>query len=514
MGFFDVFKFGKKEEKKVTMPIGAASRLRPVYGHGADCFKNSAFWSCVTLICSKIATLPLTPHIEKRDGSSTTMSRDRMLYNLLQAPNPYMGHHDFFSIMCLNYLLPGQAIAILERASNGIVVAMYPVSPSCVTTRWDNGEQLFTIAGLNGSKTYRREDLLIIRGVPVSYDDTLSPLDYARDGIELSEKAKQLQSEYYDGGSVLGKFIKVPQSTYNNLREEIKEVFDNSRKYRNIVLPDNISVDPIKADGESISKLIEAQNWDVAEVSRRFHVPKCYLGDTSGGYGTAEQQAIQLVQECLQPICKTWEMALKMDVCQDYEYVKFDLQSLMRGDHATRQAWYTAMLTHGVYSVNEVRALEDLEPIGPEGDVHYFQSGFANIKDIEKGAFTNDGSTDDTESQPEKSESYDAQLKILEQLIKSRQSIAPVAAALGVADKKWVEEYEQQLSRRMESGGNAESEAYRALNALLTKHASDRSVKITVDGISPVDGYFVVEGKKYRNPPFYEGDRRIVKECL
>lgn len=89
-----------------------------------------------------------------------------------------------------------------------------------------------------------------------------------------------------------------------------------------------------------------------------------------------------------------------------------------------------------------------------------------------------------------------------------------MAAALGVLDKKWVEEYEQQLSRRMESGGNTENEAYRALNALLTKHAGDRSVKITVDGISPVDGYFIVEGKKYRNPPFYEGDRRIVKECL
>ncbi len=511
MGFLDIFKFGRKEEKVATLPIGAASRMRPVYGASADCFKNSAFWSCVTLISSKLATLPLTPHEEKRNGGSTTMDRTRALYNLLQSPNPYMSHHDFFTIMALNYLLPGQAIAILERAKNGIVINMYPVSPSCVHSQWVDGVQLFTITGLNGAKTYRREDLLIIRGVPISYDDVLSPLECAREGLELSEKAKNLQYEYYEGGSVLGKFIKVPQSTYNNLREEIKEVFDNSRKYRNIVLPDNITVDPIKADGESISKLIEAQNWDVAEVSRRFHVPKCYLGDTSGGYGTAEQQAIQLVQECLQPICKTWEMAFKMDVCQDYEYVKFDLQSLMRGDHATRQAWYTAMLTHGVYSVNEVRALEDLEPIGPEGDVHYFQSGFANLKDIESGAFTKDGGSDTSDNAEE---TYKTHLSILEGLIREGKSIEPVAKMLGVPDSTWISGYDKALKERIAKGSALKSETYRALNALLVKHASDKRLKITVDGIEPVDGYFTVGGKKFRNPPFYEGDTRIVKEWI
>ena len=167
MGFLDIFKFGRKEEKVATLPVGAASRMRPVYGGSADCFKNSAFWSCVTLISSKLATLPLTPHEEKRNGGSTTMDRTRALYNLLQSPNPYMSHHDFFTIMALNYLLPGQAIAILERAKNGIVINMYPVSPSCVHSQWVDGVQLFTITGLNGAKTYRREDLLIVRGVPM-----------------------------------------------------------------------------------------------------------------------------------------------------------------------------------------------------------------------------------------------------------------------------------------------------------------------------------------------------------
>jgi phage portal protein BeeE len=41
----------------------------------------------------------------------------------------------------------------------------------------------------------------------------------------------------------------------------------------------------------------------------------------------------------------------------------------MRGDAAARSAYYTAMLTSGVLSINEVRDLEDYDPI-PAGDGH------------------------------------------------------------------------------------------------------------------------------------------------
>lgn len=513
MGLFDRFSRKNKEEK-TNIPLGAGARNR-LFSPKADCFENSAFWSCITLLCQKYATLPFTPHEE---GSYRAMGRSRALYRLIENPNPWMRQYDFMYVMGINFELHGQAIAVIERASNGIPIGLYPVSPSSVYARWDDNDIIYTVSGDNGSATYKREDLLIINNTPSGYTSVLSPLQFAESGLELSEKAKQLQADYYEGGSVLGKIIKTPERTYQAQKETIKAIFDSSRKYRNIILPDSVSVEPIKADGESISKLIEAQSWDVLEVSRRFHVPKSYLGDTSGGYGNMEQQALQLISECLQPRCKCWEMAWNADVCDDNEYVKFDLQSLMRGDHATRQGWYTQMLTHGVYSINEVRAFEDLEPIGKEGDVHYFQAGFANVKDIETGAFTKTGVGADAPQNKEEENTRSKNVLTLKTALEStenRDDLSPllrkIAEEIGVKDKAWLGSYITEFNKRNTSSGQ---EAYRTVNAFIVKKCNENCQKYTVEGLEPTQGYFEFEGKKYRNPPFYEGDTRLVSEVM
>jgi phage portal protein BeeE len=53
--------------------------------------------------------------------------------------------------------------------------------------------------------------------------------------------------------------------------------------------------------------------------------------------------------------------------------VRFDMRSLLRGDLDSRREYYATALQHGFMSVNEVRALEDLNGIGEAGDLHLCQ---------------------------------------------------------------------------------------------------------------------------------------------
>lgn len=504
-----IFNFKRKAEN-VRLPgnMGVGSRLVRTNNNALT---NSSYWCCITLLCQKYATLPLTIH---KQGSATPLGRNRLLPQLMERPNKWMSHYDWMYVMAFNFENHGCAIAIKERASNGRIIALYPVSPSTMTAHWTESGELRYRCNTNG-QDYTREDLLIITNTPAGYDTVLSPLEYATNDLELANQSKKLQGEYYRGGSVIGRLIKVPSSQYDKQKEAIQEAFSSSSGFRNIVLPDSVEVEPIKVEGDDISKLITAQQWDVMEVSRRFHVPKTYLGDTTGGYGTQEQQAIQFVTECLQPRCKAWEIALTHDLCEDDEYFKFELQSLMRGDHAARQAWYTAMLTHGVMSVNEVRELEDMEPIGKEGDVHYFQAGFANIKDIESGAFTKNGaasSSEDKESLAKAKDMAEKSCVVFEtkDIMAIVNRLKVMKDSFGVEDYDWEVSYIEGIKRRLESSWNPVAESYRAMNAIIVKKCQSEGLRYSLGDVEPKDGYFEENGKKFRNPPCKPNDTRIL----
>jgi len=67
-------------------------------------------------------------------------------------------------------------------------------------------------------------------------------------------------------------------------------------------------------------------------------------------------------------------------------YTRIALQALMRGDSSARADFYERMFRMGVFSPNKILELEDMDPIGPEGDEHYIQKQFTTLKRIVDGA--------------------------------------------------------------------------------------------------------------------------------
>jgi phage portal protein BeeE len=49
------------------------------------------------------------------------------------------------------------------------------------------------------------------------------------------------------------------------------------------------------------------------------------------------------------------------------------MQDLLRGDTKARSDYYHQMLTDGVFTINEVRTMEDYNTIGAKGDIHLVQ---------------------------------------------------------------------------------------------------------------------------------------------
>lgn len=94
-----------------------------------------------------------------------------------------------------------------------------------------------------------------------------------------------------------------------------------------------------------------------------------------------EHQSLEFVQYTMLPWLRRWEQAISRDLIGEPErfYIKFNVEGLLRGDSTARSAFLREMTNAGLYTINEGREKENLEPIGPNGDVHLVQGAMTTL---------------------------------------------------------------------------------------------------------------------------------------
>jgi len=145
------------------------------------------------------------------------------------------------------------------------------------------------------------------------------------------------------------------------------------RAFRTAVLPNGVKAHELSGSNEA-AQYLETRQYQVIEICRAFRVPPHMIQDlTRSTYSNIEVQGTEFVQHCLLPHLKRWESAIARDLIEDDEryFAEHSVSGLLRGDHASRSAYYVSALQNGWMTVNEVRELENLNPIGPEGDQHF-----------------------------------------------------------------------------------------------------------------------------------------------
>ena len=122
------------------------------------------------------------------------------------------------------------------------------------------------------------------------------------------------------------------------------------------------------------SQLMDIRNFQTEDIARIFRVPQHLIGYLQRSTNNnIEHQSIEFVKFTMGPWLRRWEEAIERDLLLDDRfYVKFNFDGLLRGDSASRTAFYREMVNTGIFSINECRELEDMNPI-EGGDVHLVQ---------------------------------------------------------------------------------------------------------------------------------------------
>jgi HK97 family phage portal protein len=390
------------EQRAQNMFMEPLIPSRPAYATPAgvdvnaeSAIRMSTVYACVRLLGDTISSLPLGAYVRR--------GRNRIPYAAVYGeqpawvnkPNPDCTRLDFYEQVISSLNLHGNAFIITVRDDLGDVVELYAVNPLNVRIRRPdpNAEVIYevTIGIQPGGVVYedmqsvtqevktmiltKREMLHIPLFKLPGQLLGLGPIGAARITLGSAMAAEVYAASYFGNAANPGGVIEAPTEL---TEEQISDIARNwnlshSGPYRAGklgVLTGGASFKPLTLNAAD-AQLLEVRRFGVEEIARIFRVPISLLGHPVAGamsFASVEAQNLSFVQHSLRPLLERLEQALSPLLPEPDGFIKFNLDALLRGTTLERYEAYTKGLNEGFLSLNDVRAVEDLSPLGEAGD--------------------------------------------------------------------------------------------------------------------------------------------------
>ena len=374
-------------------------------------FQVNTFLTCVDLISSSIASLPL--HVNERSinengRASHSIAYSHPLYEIIHSePNEEMTRHTWIKTFLVHCLAWSNGYSELQRDTGGNIVGIWPRNPSATRPRryatpiflpanpwrpydvnvpayallYETADPIdnYSFAELgplkNGvGRLVLAEDMLHVPGL--SFDGRLgtSTTWLAREILAQSLSMMKYTSTYYKNYARPGGILELPQQRPEDReksRQEWMAAQSGGQMNGVAVLPIGGKWTPL-ANNPRDSQATEALQHVRTEIAALFHVPTRMVGDNShASRGTTEQENQEYLSYTLTP----WINALKQEFKRKLfphptvgrrpknpYYVDFDVSDLLRASAADRTTFYASGRQWGYLSTNDILAMEKLNP--------------------------------------------------------------------------------------------------------------------------------------------------------
>ncbi|GHU48798.1 portal protein [Clostridia bacterium] len=367
--------------------------------------QTSAVYACVRILAEAVASLPL--HVFEKDGAGgKTLKTEHPLYTLLHdAPNPEMTSFVFRETLMSHLLLWGNAYAQIIRSGHGNVLSLYPLLPSAMQVdRGQNGDLVYSYQSDKGRVLLGRDDVLHIPGLGFDGLIGYSPIAMAKNSIGMALATEEYGAAFFANGANPGGVLEHPGVVKepDRLRESWQSQFSGANAHKVAVLEEGLKFHQMSIPPEQ-AQFLETRKFQINEIARIFRVPPHMVGDLEkSSFSNIEQQSLEFVKYTLDPWVVRWEQSLMQSLVLPDEktavMIKFNLDGLLRGDYQSRMAGYSTGIQNGFLSVNDVRALEDMNLLTDEegGNLHFVNGNMVKLADV-GAAYQSNGTEVNTE---------------------------------------------------------------------------------------------------------------------
>lgn len=346
-----------------------------------------AYFAAIRNISEDIAKLPLKVYRDNGNGGRVAIPT-HPLQSVLDYPNPEMTSFTFREVLTAA-ALAGNGYAEIVRDGAGRPQELWPLPYKDVTPKRDSNGKLFYEVRIGNNRAVRLapSDVIHIKGLGNDGITGFILASIARQSLGLALAMDKFGGAYFGNGANPSGILRHPghlsEAAIANLRKSLEQRYSGaSNAHKVMIVEEGMDYTPQQHTPEQ-AQFIELRNFSIGEVARLFRLPPHKLGalDKAATYASVEMQSLEYVQDTLMSWAIRWEQEIELKLTSPRVrdvYVKHEFNSMLRGDSQARGEYYSKMFSNGIFSINQIRALEEMEPI-KDGDTHFVPVNLAPL---------------------------------------------------------------------------------------------------------------------------------------
>jgi len=372
--------------------------------------QTTAVYACVRILAEAVASLPLHVYRYKENGKERVYNHH--LYHILHnEPNTEMSSFVFRETLMSHLLIWGNAYAQIIRDGAGRVVALYPLLPNKITVGRDKNGEIYYTYTINsdenpnfmeyGSVVLKKQDVLHIPGLGFDGLVGYSPIAMAKNAVGMTIATEEYGASFFANGANPGGVLEHPGVLKDpkKVRDSWNDVYQGTiNAHRIAVLEEGMKYQQIGIPPEE-AQFLETRKFQINEIARLYRIPPHMVGDLEkSSFSNIEQQSLEFVKYTLDPWVIRWEQAMQRSLLLPQEkqefFIKLNVDGLLRGDYQSRMNGYSVARQNGWLSSNDIREMEDMNPIPDEegGNLYLINGNMTKLKDA--GVFANKGESE------------------------------------------------------------------------------------------------------------------------
>lgn len=356
--------------------------------------------ACVRLLAETVASLPCKAYSEIPGGKRPIP--EHWAYSLFHdRPNDEMTSFEYVEAEMASLLLRGNFYA-LKVGQPGENYQLWPIHPDHVTVkRVARNERIYRVKMPGANDQYfNSREIHHVMGHSLDGVIGVSPIALHAHTFNMAASLEEHGARTFDNGAAIRGVLEHPtrfggrdrQASFDEFRRNWQAAYAGpSNAGKTAILEDGMTYKPISMN-QSDAEYLETRKFQRTEICSIFRVPPHMVGDLERAtFSNIEHQSIEFVTYTLRPWLVRIERAVKRDIfeLEPGIFIEFLVDALLRGDTKSRADANAVRFRNGTLSIDEWRAMENMNPIGGEVGGQYFVSrDLATVEQVVAGLTT------------------------------------------------------------------------------------------------------------------------------